>query len=261
MRAGKVVLDTLPSMLDPIIVVCDFEVKDYRKAHPRVKVVGTKARGIGATRAFICRYAVNRGMEVAGMLDDDITKWIYKEDPLTYGGIREATTTEVRKRWTIELARAVKYQKKDQGFACSFTWRTALAFPHPPTKYGVRLGMVNECMLMNLKAMRVAQFTLETCEDVESTIKWLLDGVIAGQDPHLGHGSPLTAHTAEGGGCGQYRQDNPGYHLKNHQALREMFPEVVCVPVDTGELRHGQQQKVKSRIRYKKAAMIGGLLP
>lgn len=248
----------LPRMLYPVFVIHESDEKAYRKAYPKVELLVTDVRGIGKTRAFICEHA-HRRFDVAAMLDDDISGWYYKEDPDVFGGVRTATMDEVNERWTVQLRRALKRYERAEGFACSFTWRTALAFTKKPVK-GVKLGLVNECMLMNCIAMDNAQFTLETCEDMESTIKWLLDGILCGQDPHLGHKAPQTAHTAERGGCGVYREKHPGYHLKNHRRLWKMFPDVVAEPIDTGKLRHGVQQQLKTRVSYQKAAQLGGLL-
>lgn len=259
-RAGAVITHkTIPPMLTPILVVHESDERAYQKKYPKIEVVSTDVRGIGKTRAFICEHARNRGYDVAAMLDDDITGWYYKPDPSVFGGVRQATDEEVVRRWTKQLERAVKFSRGGDGYAVSFTWRTALAFVKKPVR-GLKLGLVNECMLMNDIAMHQAQFTLETCEDMESTIGWLLDGTLCGQDPYLGHKAPQTAHTAERGGCGVYREEHPGYHLKNHRKLWKMFPDVVMKPVDTGKLRHGMQQQLKTRVSYTKAAQRGGLL-
>lgn len=246
-------------MLNPIFVVHASERKAYRRAYPNADVLPVLERGIGATRAAICRLALLNNHPVVAMLDDDVTGWYYKDDPGVFGGVRAATDEEVYTRWTVNLQRAARRSEKRLGYAVSFTWRTALAFVKAPVK-GLKLGLVNECMLMNDVAMQRARFTLETCEDMESTIHWLLKGVLAGQDPYLGHKAPQTAHTAERGGCGVYRAKHPGYHLKNHRKLWRMFPEIVAKPVDTGELRHGAQQKLKTRVAYQKAAQLGGLV-
>lgn len=259
-RAGRCTTqDVIPKMLEPIFVVHDSDYKKYRRAYSQATVIPTDVRGIGATRAHICRLAVAERQPVVAMLDDDVTGWYYKPDPDIFGGVRTATDEEVFTRWAVNLQRAERRAAKHLGYAVSFTWRTALAFVKAPVR-GLKLGLVNECMLMNRVALKHAQFSLETCEDMESTIKWLLDGVLCGQDPYLGHKAPQTAHTAERGGCGVYREQHPGYHLKNHRKLWRMFPEIVAKPIDTGKLRHGVQQQLKTRVSYKKAAEMGGLL-
>lgn len=264
-RAGRCTShlpEILPPMLEPIFVVHESDYKKYLKAYPDILVVPTPALGIGATRAWICKEAIAAGNrhDVAAMLDDDITGWYYKPNAAIFGGVQQATRKERDRRWQKQLERAE--QRPDfvkNGYAVSFTWRTALAFVKTPVE-GIKLGLVNECMLMNRVAMERAQFTLATCEDMESTIHWLLNGTLCGQDPYLGHKAPQTAHTAERGGCGVYREAHPGYHLKNHRKLWKMFPEVVAKPIDTGKLRHGMQQQLKTRVSYQKAAQLGGLL-
>jgi hypothetical protein len=261
MRADNLLtLQTLPSMLRPILVVHSSEERDYRHYNPGIKVLPTEVKGIGKTRAFICRHAVRKGYPVVAMLDDDINGWIYKAKLDKFGGIRIATDAERDERWRKAIARANRLVWQGEGFACSFTYRFALAGPTNPNKMKLRVGLVNECMLMNRVAMKMAPFTLETCEDIESTLAWLSCGVTAGQDLRLGHTSPKTALTAERGGCGEYREQHEGFHLRNHRKLWKMFPQFVAEPRDEGKRRSDGMVMLKTRVGYAKAAKAGGLI-
>lgn len=264
MRAGNVLtLDSIPlDLMYPVLVVHKSEKKKYKKKHPKVKVIATKAKGIGRTRAFICKYALKHGHDVVGMLDDDINGWLWKEKWGAMGTIRAATDAERDKRWRVQLKRAQILAEADQGYAVSFTYRFALAGPNREYTTGIklRIGLVNECMLMNKQAMQNAQFTLETCEDIESTLHWLSNGIIAGQDQRLGHTSPRTALTAERGGCGEYREKTDGFHLRNHRKLWKLFPDFVAKPVDVGKRRSDGMVMLKTRVGYSKAAKAGGVI-
>lgn len=263
MRAGNVLtLDHLPPMLRPILVVHSSEWKKYRKKHPNVKVVGTDEKGIGKTRAFICRYALKKGYDVVGMLDDDINGWLWKQKWGAMGTIRVATEEERDKRWRIQLRRARILAEVDEGYAVAFTYRFALAAPNKEYTTGIklRIGLVNECMLMNRVAMQNAKFTLETAEDVQSTLHWLTNGIIAGQDERLGHTSPKTSMTGKTGGCGEYRESTENWHLRNHRRVWKQFPEFVSKPEDTGQRRSDGMVKVTTRVFYTKAAKAGGVI-
>jgi hypothetical protein len=264
MRADNVLtLDSMPTdLMYPVLVVHASEKKKYRNANKGVKVIATKAKGIGKTRAFICRYALKHGHDVVGMLDDDINGWLWKEKFNAMGTIREATTEERDKRWRIQIKRAQILAEADQGYAVSFTYRFALAAPNKEYTTGIklRIGLVNECMLMNKQAMQNAEFTLETCEDIESTLHWLSNGIIAGQDQRLGHTSPKTALSADRGGCGEYREQHDGFHLRNHRRLWKLFPEFVAKPVDQGKRRGDGMVMLKTRVGYSKAAKAGGII-
>ncbi len=261
MRAGMATTHlTIPPVLTPIFVVHTSELRTYRREYPDIEVVHTNDKGIGKTRAWICKFARQQKQKVVAMLDDDITGWLYKEDLDAMGTIRAATAEEVDARWRLQLKRALAAYRDWRGYACSFTYRFALA---GPTKYNtmrLRVGLVNECMLMNGHAMKEAQFTLETCEDIESTLRWLSRGVAAGQDWRLGHTSPKTALTAGAGGCGEYREDHDGFHLRNHRKLWKMFPDFVAEPRDEGKRRGDGMVMLKTRVGYAKAARAGGLI-
>lgn len=267
-RAGNVLtLDSMPlSLMFPVIVVHKSEEAEYKHAHPGVRVLATHAKGIGATRAFICRYALKHEYPVVGMLDDDINGWLWKSKLNKMGTIRQATDEERDLRWRVQIARArnVLHPNPEAtiGYACSFTYRFALAAPtsYYSTQIKLRIGLVNECMLMNRTAMELAQFTLETCEDIESTLHWLSNGVIAGQDWRLGHTSPKTSLSAETGGCGEYREKHDGFHLRNHRRLWKMFPEYVAEPKDEGKVRGDGMVMLKTRVGYSKAAKAGGVI-
>jgi hypothetical protein len=176
------------------------------------------------------------------------------------GTIRAATAEEVDNRWRLQIHRARRAYRDWKGYACSFTYRFALAAPTSYNDMKLRVGLVNECMLMNGHAMKTAQFSLETCEDIESTLRWLSQGIIAGQDWRLGHTSPKTALTAGAGGCGEYREDHDGFHLRNHRKLWKMFPDFVAKPRDEGKRRGDGMVMLKTRVGYAKAAKAGGLL-
>ena len=263
MRAGNVLtLDTIPAFFEPILVVHQSEKARYRKRHPGVRVIATQKRGIGLTRAFICRHALGHNYDVVAMLDDDINGWIYKEKLDKFGGIRQATTAERDKRWRIQIARAQNVLVDQIGYAISFTYRFALAGATVEYTSGVKLrvGLVNECMLMNRVAMENAQFTLDTCEDIEATLHWLEIGCIAGQDQRLGHTSPKTSLSAKTGGCGEYREQTDGFHLRNHRKLWKMFPDFVAKPKDEGKRRSDGMVMLKTRVGYAKAAKTGGMI-
>lgn len=262
MRAGKVLtLETMPSSMFPVLVVHESEFKFYRRAHRDVIVLPIPVRGIGKTRAAICAYALKMKQDVVGMLDDDITGWIYKADLTAFGGIRAATDDEKEERWRVQIHRARRMVDRNIGYACSFTYRFALAGPTNRNAMKLRVGLVNECMLMNRQAMQTAQFTLETCEDIESTLRWLSLGVHAGQDWRLGHTSPKTSLSADSGGCGEYRAMHDGFHLRNHRRLWKMFPEFVAKPRDEGKRRADGMVMLTTRVGYAKAAKAGGLIP
>jgi hypothetical protein len=264
MRAGNVLtLDSIPlHLLYPVLVVHKSEKKKYQKKHPKVKVIATSDKGIGKTRAFICRYALKHGHDVVAMLDDDVNGWLWKEQFAAMGTIRTATEAERDKRWAVQLKRARNLAGAGIGYAASFTYRFALAAPNREYTTGIklRIGLVNECMLMNKQAMEHARFTLETCEDIESTLHWLSHGVIAGQDQRLGHTSPKTALTAERGGCGEYREQTEGFHLRNHRKLWKLFPNFVAKPKDEGKRRGDGMVMLKTRVGYSKAAKAGGVI-
>lgn len=262
-RFGDVLtLDSMPhDLLYPVLVVHDSEYRAYKRRHHGVKVISTKVRGIGKTRAFICRHALKHGHAVVAMLDDDINGWLYKDKLNAMGTIRKATNEERDTRWRVQLRRA-RNVLPDVGYACSFTYRFALAGPtvEYSTQIKVRIGLVNECMLMNRIAMQNARFTLETCEDIESTLHWLSHGIIAGQDWRLGHTSPKTSLSAETGGCGAYRESHDGFHLRNHRKLWKLFPEFVAEPQDVGKRRSDGMVMLKTRVGYSKAAKAGGVI-
>lgn len=263
-RAGRVLtLDSMPSdLMYPIIVVHESEERKYTKAHPKVKILATSKKGIGATRAFICRHAIKKGHDVVGMLDDDINGWLWKQDLNVMGTIRAATTDERDARWRKQIQRATVVLEDKIGYACSFTYRFALAGPTTRYSTGInlRIGLVNECMLMNRVAMKHAHFTLETCEDIESTLHWLSHGIIAGQDWRLGHTSPKTSLSADTGGCGEYRAEHDGFHLRNHRKLWKMFPDFVAKPRDEGKRRGDGMVMLKTRVGYSKAAKAGAII-
>lgn len=264
MRAGMATTHwAIPlDQMYPVFVVHESERNVYTKAYPDIKVIATNSRGIGKTRAFICRYALRKGHNVVGMVDDDMTGWLWKERWGKMGTIRAATEEERDRRWRVQLRRAKILADDDIGYAVSFTYRFALAPPNRDysTQIKLRIGLVNECMLMNTQAMETAQFTLETCEDIESTLKWLSLGVIAGQDQRLGHTSPKTSLSADTGGCGQYREEHDGFHLKNHRKLWRLFPDFVAKPIDEGKRRGDGMVMLKTRVGYSKAAKAGGVI-
>jgi hypothetical protein len=263
MRSGNVLtFDALPPMLTPILVVHESEQRAYQKAHRGVQVLSTSVKGIGKTRAFICRHAVRRKQSVAAMCDDDLTGWLWKKEFASMGTIRKATNEERDRRWRIQLHRAKVMSDNAIGYAVSFTYRFALAAPNRIYTTGIklRIGLVNECMLMNYYAMKHARFTLETAEDIESTLHWLSHGVIAGQDQRLGHTAPKTSMSAETGGCGEYRNSHDGWHLKNHRKLQKMFPDFVVEPRDDGKRRKDGMVLLKTRVGYSKAAKAGGII-
>ena len=257
-RAGNVpTLSTLPPMLRPILAVCDDQADEYIERHPGVEVLPVPIKGIGKTRDWLCAYAVEHGQKVFGMLDDDITSWLYKKAPTEFGGVVQATAAQISARWNYQISFALRLESEGRGFACSFPWRTALAYPHKPMqKWGVRLGLVNACKMMNLEAAKKASFKIETCDDVHCTLGWVLSGVVAGQDPHLGHTEQMQyASTTEHGGTGEYRDGNPDHYYIGHMQVWEAFPQVCAKPVQVpGKIRP------KTRIGYKKAAQLGGII-
>lgn len=261
-RAGNVLtLETMPSsLMFPILVVHKSQQDEYIKAHPGVAVIATQDRGIGKTRAFICRHALRKNWDVVGMLDDDITGWLWKRRLDRMGTIRSASDQERDSRWALQINRATVALTRPQGYACSFTYRFALAGPTNINTHRVRIGLVNECMLMNRIAMQHAHFTLETCEDIESTLHWLSHGIVAGQDWRLGHTSPPTALSADRGGCGVYRSTHDGFHLRNHRKLWRLFPDFVAEPRDEGKRRGDGMVMLKTRVGYAKAARAGGII-
>lgn len=263
MRAGMATTHwAIPPSLYPIFVVHESERDAYAKAYPDAKVVSTDVKGIGKTRAFICAHALKKGHDVVGMVDDDMTGWLWKEKWGQMGTIRQATEAERDERWKVQLTRAKNLADDRIGYAVSFTYRFALAAPNKEysTQIKLRIGLVNECMLMNRIAMENAQFTLETCEDIESTLHWLSKGIIAGQDQRLGHTSPKTSLSADTGGCGEYREQHDGFHLKNHRKLWRLFPDFVAKPLDEGKRRGDGMVMLKTRVGYSKAAKAGGVI-
>lgn len=254
-RPGRVTtLAMLPKHASPILCVRREQVDEYRAAYPDIliRVIPDRYPGIAGARVWICRYALSRKYRVIAMLDDDmIGGWFTKTDPSRFGGLARATPREVEARWKFHHKRALSSRFARQGYAISMSDRRVLAYGKSnPRGHQIHHGLVGRCVLLNTVAMQKAQFTINACEDVESTLAWLIAGVFTGQDIHFGHGGHKEwATTKDAGGVGALRERQQNIKTKNHRRLMRIFPE--CV---------GYTSTGKERTSYHTAAKLGGLL-
>lgn len=255
LRAGKITTPSiLPACAYPILAVDESQARKYEKRHSKIEVLAVpeRYRGIGRTRAFICKTALKCGHDVIACLDDDITGWLWKRQPSEMGTVGRASLKTVNSRWKRIIRWARELNDERRGLAVNFPFRFALAMP--TTAKRLKIGLVNECWIANRKALETAQFTLPLAEDQEATLRWLLDGVLCGQDVRLGHKGPKTSLTSETGGCGDYRGQHPeDWHYRTHKMLQKLFPEYVT------NVTKLENNRVGTRVHYKKAAEAGGV--
>lgn len=249
-RAGRATtLDMLPVYEDDVVLcVRQSQRKAYEKAYHgyyAIRIIPDSYPGIIGARTWICRYAIKHRLDVIGMFDDDkIGGWWRKPDPSTFGGLVRVPDRALTS--VLDYHERAAQRHEDEGYAASLCERRILAYPHGG-RGRLKIGLTNGCLILNTQAMRKAQFTIEACEDVESTLAWYLAGVHTGQDSKFGHGGQKGwAIGAAAGGVGDHRAKHPDYKSRNHRRLMKLFPE--CV---------GYTTTGKERTYYRKAYEIG----
>ena len=262
-RAGRVTtLAMLPPHVISVLCVRQSQAKAYRDAYRNtshanygieILIIPDKYKGIAGARTWICRVALRGKLPVIAMLDDDmIGGWFYKKDSRKFGGLKKATPEQVNHIWKYHEKMALRYgELYREGYAISLSDRRILAYGRPKIPpSGIKIGLIGRCIILNTRAMQTAQFTINACEDVESTLAWLKAGVMCGQDIHFGHGGHKEwARSKEAGGVGALRAKQVNLKTQNHRRLMKLFPGIV-----------GYTSTGKERTSYWTAAKMGGLV-